>query len=227
MRGDTPKRVSASMVLGVGRFAAGCREGQQDGLFDQPAEAAHITTQKEIAHAEQQRPQQGQAEIELANQLAITHQHAQPFRRDGGRHGGKHAQRRESHDVVGHAEHHLGQFINGRNDGGVAAAPHKGKRCAEKQREHQNLKDFIVGHGFHDAAREDMGNESLEREVAGFQAGGGAGVGQGQAQLGAGLEQIDQQEAQQQGGGRGDDKPQHGAQTDAADRSPVSHTGQA
>ncbi|MCY1558220.1 hypothetical protein D9M68_951350 [compost metagenome] len=44
----------------------------------------------------------------------------------------------------------------------------EGQCQSEEDREDDNLKDFVVGHGLRDAAREDMTNEGLEAEVTGI-----------------------------------------------------------
>lgn len=64
-------------MIWIGRFAAGGREGQQGRFLDQAAQAESGLAQEQVADAEQDGPQQRQAQVELADQLAVADQHAQ------------------------------------------------------------------------------------------------------------------------------------------------------
>ncbi|KAF5293957.1 hypothetical protein FQR65_LT20046 [Abscondita terminalis] len=91
------------------------------------------TCQEQVATVEQDGPQQRQAQVELADQLAIAEQHAQAFGGDRGGHRGEHAQRGEAHHVVGDAEHDLGQLVDHVEDRVVALAANERQRRAEEQ----------------------------------------------------------------------------------------------
>jgi hypothetical protein len=98
---------------------------------------------------------------------------------------------------------------------------------AEEDGEDEDLQDFVAGHGFDDALREDVGDEVLEVQRAGLQVEAGGRFRQRHAEGGARLQQVGEEQADEQRAERGADEPAERLGTDAADRLRVAHVGQA
>ena len=64
------------------------------------------------------------------------------------------------------------------------------ERQAEEDGEDEDLQDFIGRHRLEEILRENVGDEVLEVQRAGFQADGGTQLGQRYAQIGTRLQQV-------------------------------------
>ncbi|AEK60525.1 hypothetical protein CFU_0690 [Collimonas fungivorans Ter331] len=213
--------------LRISRFAAGGGKRQHDRLFQQAQQGEDRTAQEDVADGDQQRPQGRQPGVETAEELGVGGQHAEALHRDDGGDGGKYAERRKAHHVIGHFQHHVHQAVDGVGDGLAGLALDRRQAEPEKQREHKDLQDFILRHGVDEAAREHMRNKILQVEAAGIEFGVCSYRRQRQVERMADLQHVDKQHAQRQRQQRSNHEPAEGADADAAHRAAVLHAGDA
>ncbi len=213
--------------LGVHRFAARRRETDQHRAAHQLEQAEDVLAEHQVAGADEHGPQHGQRNIEAEHELAEDEQHAQALRGDGAGNRAEDAERGKAHHVVGDSEHHVHHFVHGidQRTGGLVVQVAEGQ--AEEDGEDEDLQDFVAGHGFHDALREDVGDEVLEVQRAGLQVEAGGRFRQRHAEGGARLQQVGEEQADEQRAERGADEPAERLGTNAADRLRVAHVGQA
>ncbi|MNS89165.1 hypothetical protein D3C72_1231690 [compost metagenome] len=114
------------------------------------------------------------------------------------------------------------QFVDGREQGlGLVA---QRRHChAKEHREHDDLQDLVVRHGFGKGFGHRVVNEFTQRELARGQVGGCAHIRQRQSQVVARLQHIGQHHAQQQRHERCRQKPQHGLEEHPANRCGIAH----
>ncbi len=174
----------------------------------------------------QDAPQDHQRQIEAAHEHDELPQHQEAVL--GHRRGDRrpHRQRREQHDIARHLQHDVAEIIDQRQDR-LGALRRRAERDREEHREHHDLQDLVLRHRVRDRGRNQMGQEFLDRERRHRQAGRGRLVRQGAGEIGAGLQQIDHHEAEQQRHERGADEPAHGLGEDASEPRAAAHMGDA
>ena len=92
---------------------------------------------------------------------------------------------------------------------GLARFRQRAERDRKEHGEHHDLQDFVLRHRVRDRGRDQMGQELLDRERRDRQAGRLRLVGQRAGKVGAGLQQIDHDQAEQQRDKGGADEPAH------------------
>ena len=168
-----------------------------------------------------------EADVHQADQLAEREQDAEALRADGGRHRRKDAHWREHHDVVGEAEHDLRgalEHIQHR----LALGADRRHRNTEEGREYDHLQDVAARHGVDDRGREQVQEDVPPVLLALHEAGGGRRVrANRQRHARAGLEDVDEDEAEEQGDRRRDFEVDDRLQSDAAHRLQIAGPGDA
>ncbi len=120
----------------------------------------------------------------------------------------------------------MAEIIDQRQDR-LGALRRRAQRHREEHREHHDLQDFVLRHRVRDRGRNQMGQKLFDREGRGRQSRRGRLVRQGAGEIGAGLQQIDHHEAEQQRDERCADEPAHGLGEDAAETRTAAHMGDA
>ena len=135
---------------------------------------------------------------------------------------GEHRERGEAHHVIGDLEHDLHQPLDPAHQrlGGVADG---GDRDPEEHREDDDRQDVVLGHRIGDRRGHDVRDEILEAEGRLVDPAGGSGRRQRQVETDAGLEEIDQQQAERQRHDGRADEPAEAAHADPAERGGVAH----
>ncbi|MGY4316603.1 hypothetical protein ACVWW1_005930 [Bradyrhizobium sp. JR3.5] len=123
-------------------------------------------------------------------------------------------------------KHDVGEIVDQAHDR-LGALRHGAERHREEHREHDDLQDLVLRHRIRDRGRDQMGQEFLDREGRDRQAGRLGLVGQRAGEIGAGLQQVDHHEAEQQRDKGGGDEPAHGLGKDAPELGAASHMGDA
>ena len=103
----------------------------------------------------------------------------------------------------------MGEIVDQPHDRLLAFCRHGAERDGKEHREHHDLQDFVLRHRIRDRGRDQMGQEFFDRERRDRQAGRLRLVGQRAGEVGAGLQQIDHDEAEQQRDKGGADEPAH------------------
>ena len=137
-----------------------------------------------------------------------------------------HRERREQHHIARHLQHDMGEIVDQAHDR-LGAFGCCAERDGKEHREHHDLQDFVLRHRVRDRGRDQMGQEFLDREGRHRQARRLPLVGQRAREVGAGLQQIDHQQAEQQRHKGCADEPAHGLGEHAPELGAAAHMGDA
>ena len=201
--------------FGEGGFAAGGGEGDEEGFLDAFDEGEDAGADQQEAGGNQQAPEQDQTEEELGHKYGVGAQDAEAIGGYDDADGGEDGEGREIHDVARQFEHDVAHGIHGFYYG-VGLFAYAGGGHAEEEGEDYDLEDFVIGQGLEYAFGEDVGDEVFEGHFGGFEAGIDTGLRQRQIHGEAGLEEVDEDHAEEQGYERGANEPEHGFAADAA-----------
>jgi hypothetical protein len=210
--GRNPRRgaeaVEAFQRLGIGRLRRRRGEGNHQRLADQAQQMAVSRPEHDEADHDQDRPQDQQREIEAAHEHDQLPQYAEAVLRYGRHDRRPHRDRREQHHITGHFQHDVGEVVDQREHR-LGTLGQRAERHREKHREHHDLQNFVLRHRIRDRGRDQMRQEFFDRESRDRQAGRLTLVGQRAGEIGARLQQIDHDKAEQQRDEGSADEPAH------------------
>jgi len=171
---------------------------------------------------DQKCPKQQQAEVEASHELAEREDDLRAPLGQRACHCGEHCERCEPHHIVGDLEHHAHQRFHSDDDRLSALADGR-QRDTEEDRKDDDRQDFVLAHRLEDRGRDDVGDEIVEVEAAGFDAAGRGGWRKRKVEADAGAENMHEDQAERQRKQAGADEPDQRANADAAERGDVAH----
>ena len=174
----------------------------------------------------QDAPQDQERDIEAPHEHDQLPQHTKPVPRHRRHDRGPYRQRREQHHIARDLEHDMREVVDQRHDR-LGALRHRTERDCEEYREHHDLQDLVLRHRVRDRGRHQMDQEFFEREGRHRQAGRLRLVRQRAGEVGAGLQQIDHHEAEQERDKGRADEPAHGFRKDPSEPGTGAHVGDA
>ena len=139
--------------------------------------------------ADQQRPQDGQPEIEAADELAEGDDDLRAALGERAGDRGEHRERREAHHVIGDLEHHRARALRRR---GRSACPRSPMAVSATPKKSEKMTIGRISFGAHrleDRRRDDVGDEILEVERGGLDPARGSRRRDRQVEADAGLKQ--------------------------------------
>jgi hypothetical protein len=121
--------------------------------------------------ADQHGPQDDQAEVEAADELAQGHDDlwAALGQRAGDR--GEHCERCEAHHIIGDLQHYPDQCLDAADDR-LALLADGGERYAEEDREDNDRQDLVAAHRLEDRGGDEVADEILQVECRRLNAAG-------------------------------------------------------
>ena len=183
------------------RFRRGCAEHDQQFLLDVRDEANDGKAGPSRDEAEHDEDEQQAGEVEASHQLGERHQRGDAVFADGERHRAEGADRRRTHDEADDDEKRVRELVDEAHDR-LPLLARRGKRQAEQHREEQHLQDLSLRKGVDEGVRDHvhekvdgalrLGRGRVTRDVLGIDA---RRIG---VEADAGLERVDDEEADDQ-----------------------------
>ena len=178
------------------------------------------------ADRDQDDPEDRQRQIEAAHEHDELPEHAEAVLRHRRRDRRPHRDRREQHHIAGDLQHDVREVVDQPHDR-LRPFRHGAERDGKEHGEHHDLQDLVLRHRVRDRGRDQMDEEFFKRERRDRQAGGLSLLRQRAGEVGAGLQQIDHDEAEQQRDEGGGNEPAQRLGEDAAELRAGAHMGDA